>query len=114
MKEMKLYVKPENQIESKKKRKEKKRLEFMQRVVLLSLALPFVWVTFSYVLAFLEKENPLEYLSGYVVTVPIAAIIGYIIQNSVRSASFNKMKAELGIEDDNMLRERESRGDEGN
>ena len=85
----------------------------MQKVVLIALTLPYIWVTLSYILAFMEKTNPLEDLSGYVVTVPITAIVGYITQNSVRSASFNKMKSELGIEDDNMLRERESRGDEG-
>lgn len=118
MKEMKLYIKPEKQVEIKKKRKEKKQLEFMQRVVLLALALPFLWVTCSYILAFLDKENPLEYLSGYVVTVPITAIIGYITQNSIRSASYNKMQSEIiktettqeKPQEDTMMKERENRG----
>lgn len=118
MKEMKLYIKPEKQVEIKKKRKEKKRLEFMQKVVLFALALPFLWVTCSYILAFLEKENPLEYLSGYVVTVPITAIIGYITQNSIRSASYNRMQSEIiktetiqeTPQEDTMMKERENRG----
>lgn len=62
----------------------------MQKVVLIALTLPYVWVTLSYILAFMEKTNPLEDLSGCVVSVPIFAIVGYITQNSVRSASFNK------------------------
>lgn len=84
MKELRLYDK------TKPKVKKKKKLEFMQRVVLIALSLPFLWVTFSYILAYLEKPNTLEDLSVCVVSVPIMAIVGYITQNSIRSATFNK------------------------
>lgn len=99
-----------------KPKKKKKRLEFMQKVVLIALTLPYIWVTFSYILAYLEKSNPLENLSGYVVTVPIAAIIGYITQNSVRSSTENKMKSEISkaeitakSQEDTMLNNRKER-----
>lgn len=108
-------IKEEN-LKIKKKSKLLKKLEFMQKVVLISLALPYAWVTMSYILAYLEKPNTLESLSGYVVTVPIAAIVGYITQNSVRSSSYNKMRSIIEKEnntsttEDDMLKERESHG----
>lgn len=101
----------------RKTKKPKKRLEFMQRVVFLTLPLPFLWVTFSYILAWFEKPDTLESLSGYVVTVPIAAMIGYITQNSVRSSTENKMRAEIGkaeitanTQSDTMIDSRNERG----
>lgn len=111
MKEQKITL----YIQEKPKNK-KKKMEFMQRVVLTALLLPFLWVTFSYILAWFEKSNPLESLSGYVVTVPIAAIIGYITQNSVRSSTENKMKSEISkaeitakSQEDTMLNNRKER-----
>lgn len=66
----------------------KKKLEFMQRAVLITLMLPFIWVTFSYVLAWCDKINTLEQLSVAVVSVPIATVISYAIQNCTRAKWF--------------------------
>ena len=73
-----------------KRKTEKKKAEFMQKVVLISLIIFAVWVTLSYVMAFMDKMNPLEDLSACIVSVAIAAIIGYITQNSVRASTYNK------------------------
>ncbi|GHU36655.1 hypothetical protein FACS1894105_07360 [Clostridia bacterium] len=62
------------------KKRKKKPLEFMQCAVIAALCLPFLWVTYSYILAQQDKINTLENLSMTVITVPVAAIIGYVIQ----------------------------------
>ena len=58
----------------KKPKKQKKQLEFMQKIVSTTILLPFIWVTFSYILAWFDKSNPLENLSSVVVSVPIPAV----------------------------------------
>ena len=72
--------------------KRKKKFEFMQIVVLITLFLSFLWVTLSYVLAFLEKPDTLENLSGSVASVTIVAILGYSGTNCVRASSYNKYR----------------------
>ena len=73
-------------------KKRKKKFEFMQAVVLITLFLCFLWVTLSYILAFLEKPDTLEDLSGSVASVTIVAIIGYSGTNCVRASSYNKYR----------------------
>ena len=74
--------------ESKRKRRRKKRLEFMQAVIIISFAFALLWVTNSYLMAWCDKINPLENLSGIVVSAPIASIIGYAVQNCSRAKWF--------------------------
>ena len=76
----------------------KKKLEFMQAVVLITLFLCFLWVTLSYILAFLEKPDTLENLSGSVASVTIVAILGYSGTNCVRASSYNKYRRKDGDE----------------
>jgi len=71
----------------------KKRLEFMQRAVIIALMLPFIWVTFSYILAWFDKVNPLEQLSVAVVSVPIATVVSYAVQNCFRAKWFKDKTA---------------------
>ena len=78
--------------------KRKKKFEFMQIVVLITLFLSFLWVTLSYVLAFLEKPDTLENLSGSVASVTIVAILGYSGTNCVRASSYNKYRRKDGDE----------------
>lgn len=75
------------------KKPKKKKLEFMQRAVLIALMLPFIWVTFSYILAWNDKSNPLEQLSVAVVSVPIATVISYAVQNCSRAKWFKEKTA---------------------
>lgn len=91
-KKITLYIKTEQpkSRQNRKKKRKKKKLEFMQKVVLLSFLFSFAWVTLSYILAWFDKLNPLENLSGIVVSVLIASIVGYVTQNTARSTSFNK------------------------
>ena len=72
----------------KRKRRRKKRLEFMQTVIIISFAFALLWVTNSYLMAWCDKINPLENLSGIVVSAPIASIIGYAVQNCSRAKWF--------------------------
>ena len=76
----------------------KKKPEFKQIVVLITLFLSFLWVTLSYVLAFLEKPDTLENLSGSVASVTIVAILGYSGTNCVRASSYNKYRRKDGDE----------------
>lgn len=110
-----LYIKEEK---PKRKKFKKKKLEFMQKIVLISFLFSFTWVTLSYILAWNEKPNPLENLSGIVVSALIASILGYVTQNSARSVSYNKMQSEIvkvettqeKPQEDTMMKERENRG----
>lgn len=86
MKQQYLYVKSTP-------KQQKRKLEFMQITVLIALLLPFVWVSFSYVLAWYNKVNTLESLSGVVVSVPVSAIVGYVSQNCVRAKWFKDKTA---------------------
>ncbi|GHU38840.1 hypothetical protein FACS1894105_13180 [Clostridia bacterium] len=70
------------------KKRKNKPLEFMQCAVIAALCLPFLWVTYSYILAQQDKINTLENLSMTVITVPVAAIIWYVIQNCARAKWF--------------------------
>ena len=82
----------------------KKKMEFMQKAVIISLMLPFVWVTFSYILAWCDKDSTLENLSTMVVSVPIATVVSYAIQNCSRAKWFKdktKNKPENTIEGGN-------------
>ena len=72
----------------KRKRRRKKKLEFMQAVIIISFAFALLWVTNSYLMAWCDKINPLENLSGIVVSAPIASIIGYAVQNCSRAKWF--------------------------
>lgn len=116
-KKITLYIKAEKP-KDKKKLKLKKRLEFTQKVVYFTLPLPFLWVTFSYILAMLEKPNALEELSIACVSLPIVAIVGYVTQNSARSVSYNKMQSEIvkaettqeKPQEDDMMKNRRERG----
>ena len=79
----------------------KKKLEFMQRAVLIALMLPFIWVTMSYVLAWYNKKNPLEQLSVAVVSVPIATVVSYAVQNCSRAKWFKDKTANTKTEEAN-------------
>ena len=116
-KKITLYIKTEKP-KDKKKLKLKKKLEFTQKVVYFTLPLPFLWVTFSYILAMLEKPNALGELSIACVSLPVVAIVSYVTQNSARSVSYNKMQSEIvkseatqeKPQEDTMIKERENRG----
>ena len=84
-------------VTSDPKKPKKKKLEFMQRAVLIALMLPFIWVTFSYILAWCNKNNPLEQLSVAVVSVPIATVVSYAIQNCSRAKWFKDKTANTKI-----------------
>ena len=88
MKQQNLCETNQNQNEVIIKSKSKKKTEFMQKAVLISLMLPFIWVTLSYILAWCEKPTTLEQLSMAVVSVPIATIISYATQNCIRAKWF--------------------------
>ena len=71
----------------------------MQIVVLIAIALPFLWVTLSYILAWFDKINPLENLSSAVVTVTVSAILGYIVQNCSRAKWFGDKTETINTSD---------------
>ena len=71
-----------------KRKRRRKKLEFMQAVIIISFAFALLWVTNSYLMAWCDKINPLENLSGIVVSAPIASIIGYAVQNCSRAKWF--------------------------
>ncbi len=70
--------------------KEKKHIEFSKKVVVVAFAIFIAMVINSYVLAYMEKANPLESLSSAIIITPVATILGYYTQNSVRAWSRNK------------------------
>lgn len=75
------------------KKVQKKKHEFMQKVIISSFVFALLWVTNSYVMAWFDKINPLETLSGIVISTPIASIVGYALQNCVRAKWFKDKTA---------------------
>ena len=99
MKQQILCETNQNQNEVITKSKSKKKTEFMQKAVLISLMLPFIWVTLSYILAWCEKPTTLEQLSMAVVSVPIATIISYATQNCIRAKWFKDKTATIKMKE---------------
>ena len=70
----------------------------MQKMVVASLVLPYVWVSLSYILAWCGNQNTLEQLSVAVVSVPIATVVAYAIQNCFRAKWFKDKTADQPIQ----------------
>lgn len=68
-------------------------MEFMQKVILLVLRFSIVWVSGSYILAALDKINPLENLGIGVVSTIIASVLAYAMQNCSRAKWFKDKTA---------------------
>lgn len=77
----------------RKKNEPKKKREFSKMWLVGCLAVTVLFVSFSYILSFLDK-NPVETLSAQIVqclcTVDGVSFFGYNLQNSVRAYSQNK------------------------
>lgn len=66
-----------------------------------------VWITASYILAFMGKEQIAETLSSNVVTVIIATILGYLLKAFFETycEKRNELKRELNIGNNNQEKE---------
>lgn len=58
--------------------KDNKYLTFTKKLVIIILGVSIIWVTLSYILAFMGKDYIAESLSSTVVQVDIATILGYL------------------------------------
>lgn len=81
-----------------KTKKSKRKLEFMQKIVIGSFLFFIICITASYVMGFLNRFNPLENLSIAIVGTPIAAVLSYALQNCSRAKWFGDKTADTKTE----------------
>ena len=73
----------------KKKRRRKKRMEFSQKLVVLSWAITVVWITSSYILSWLNL-NPNDTVSVALITESFGVTLSYFVYQAVLKTSRNK------------------------
>lgn len=73
----------------KKKRRRKKRMEFSQKLVVLSWAITVVWITSSYILSWLNL-NPNETVTVALITESFGVTLSYFVYQAVLKTSRNK------------------------
>lgn len=75
---------------------DKERLTFTKILMIAYSTAFMLWITWSYILATMEKNDIAEDLSANVVTVGVAAVIGYLMKSyfETHSEEYNKLKRE--------------------
>lgn len=73
----------------KRKRQKKNRMEFSQKLVVLSWAITVLWITFSYALSWMNL-NPNETVTVALVTESFGVTISYFAYQAVLKTSRNK------------------------
>lgn len=73
----------------KKKRRRRKRMEFSQKLVVLSWAITVVWITSSYILSWLNL-NPNETVTVALITESFAVTLSYFAYQAILKTSRNK------------------------
>ena len=90
--DFKIYLRRRRRKREEKKLK-KKKLEFFQKWLIGCSLVTALYITFSYLLAYLDKE-PLQELSIAIMNTLLAvdgtSVLGYVTQNCVRAYSANK------------------------
>ena len=79
-------------IETEKKQNKKPRATFTKKWVSALLLLGCIWITLSYVLAFLGAVQIAESLSSTVASVIIATILGYLCKSFFETREEEKLK----------------------
>lgn len=72
-----------------KKKRGRKKLEFSQKLVIVSWAVTIIWIFLSYALAFIER-NPNEMVTVSLITESFGVTIGYLTYQGALKSSRNK------------------------
>ena len=88
------FLKTKKRKKSSKKITEAKKMQFSKKWLTIIMVCSIFWITFSYILAFMDKAEIAQELSDGIVKVVIAALLGYFLKSffETREEEKNKIK----------------------